>query len=130
MFVVVPLLVQLVAGELFALMGLALIMVLVALPGLRRVQDGRDGRAGKWGVRLTLVGLAAMVVLILSGDALDAMLDGTAQSIAEGAYLTLSAAAACGARRDRHVLDRDDPGEGPRRRAASGCSSGGWSWAW
>lgn len=97
LFVVVPLLVQLVAGELFALMGLALIMLLVALPGLRRVQAGKDGRAGKWGVRLTLVGLAVLAVLIVSGDALDAMLDGTAQSIAEAAYLTLMAAAAVSA---------------------------------
>ena len=97
LFVVVPLLVQLVAGELFALMGLALVMLLVALPGLRRVQAGKDGRAGKWGVRLTLVGLAVLAVLIVSGDALDAMLDGTAQSVAEGAYLTLMAAAAVSA---------------------------------
>ena len=97
LFVVVPLLVQLVAGELFALMGLALIMLLVALPGLHRLQGGGDGRAGKWGLRLTLVGLAVMVVLILSGDALDAMLDGTAQSIAEAAYLALGAGAALSA---------------------------------
>jgi hypothetical protein len=97
LFVVVPLLVQMVAGELFALMGLALIMLLVALPGLRRVQGGRDGGVGKWGVRLTLCGLAVMTVLIVSGDALDAMLDGTAQSIAEAGYLTLSAAAALSA---------------------------------
>ena len=102
LFVVVPLLVQLVAGELFALMGLALIMLLVALPGLRRLQGGRDGRAGKWGVRLTLVGLAVMAVLIVSGDALDAMLDGTAQSIAEAAYLALGCrGGAFRARRDR-----------------------------
>ena len=97
LFVVVPLLVQLVAGELFALMGFALIMLLVALPGLHRLQGGRDGRAGKWGLRLTLVGLAVMVVLILSGDALDAMFDGTAQSIAEAAYLALGAGAALSA---------------------------------
>jgi hypothetical protein len=97
LFVVVPLLVQLVAGELFALMGLALIMLLVALPGLHRLQGGRDGRAGKWGVRLTLAGLAVMAVLIVSGDALDAMLDGTAQSIAEAVYMSLLAAAAVSA---------------------------------
>lgn len=97
LFVVVPVLVQLVAGELFALMGLALLMLLVALPGLRRLQDGRDGRAGRWGCRLTLAGLAVMAVLVVSGDALDAMLDGTAQSIAEAAYLALLAVAAVAA---------------------------------
>ncbi|HEU5456110.1 MAG TPA: hypothetical protein VFU85_10550, partial [Nocardioides sp.] len=97
LFVVAPLLIEFVAGELFALMGLALILLLAALPGLRRVQGGRDGRAGKWGLGLTFAGLAVMVVLVLSGDALDAMLDGTAQSIAEAAYLALGAGAALSA---------------------------------
>lgn len=94
---VVPLLVELVSGDLFALMGLALILLLAALPVLRRVQGGRDARAGKWGLRLTFTGLAVMAVLILSGDALDAMLDGTAQAIAEAAYLALGAGAALSA---------------------------------
>jgi hypothetical protein len=97
LFVVAPLLIEFVAGELFALMGLALILLLAALPGLRKIQGGRDGRAGKWGLRLTLAGLAVMAVLVLSGDALDAMLDGTAQSVAEAAYLVLGAGAALSA---------------------------------
>ena len=90
-------LVEFVAGEMFALMGLALIMLLLALPGLRRLQDGRDGWAGRWGLHLTLAGIVVMVVLVVSGDALDAMLDGTAQSIAETVYLALLAVAAVSA---------------------------------
>jgi len=97
LFVGVPLLVEFVAGEMFALMGLALIMLLLALPGLRRLQDGRDGWAGRRGLHLTLAGLVVMVVLVVSGDALDAMLDGTAQSIAETVYLALLAVAAVSA---------------------------------
>ena len=97
MFLVVPLLVELVSDDVFALMGLALLCVLAALPGLRRLQSGRDGRPGAWGLRLTFVGLATMVVLVLSGDALDAMLDGSAQAVAEAIYLAAAAIAAMSA---------------------------------
>lgn len=97
LFIIVPLLVELVSYDFFALMGLALLFVLAALPGLRRLQSGRDGRLGSWGLRLTLVGLAAMVILVLGGDALDAMLDGSAQAIAETAYLLVAAVAAVSA---------------------------------
>lgn len=93
LLLLVPLLVEFVAGEFFALMGLALALLVAALPGLHRVQAGRDGAAGRWGTRLTLVGLATLVVLVVSGDALDAALDGTAQSVAEAAYLAAGAAA-------------------------------------
>lgn len=89
LFVVVPLLVELVDGDLFALMGLAALMVLAALPGLRRLQDGADGRLGGWGVRLLYVGLAVTVVLVVSGDPLDAALSGGAQAVAEGAFVVL-----------------------------------------
>ena len=97
LFLVVPLLVELVSDDLFALMGLALILVLAALPGLRRLQSGRDGVFGQWGLRLTFVGLAAMVVLVLGGDALDAMLDGSAQAVAEAIYMIVAALAAVSA---------------------------------
>lgn len=88
-FVVLPLLVELVSYDLFALMGLAGVMVLVALPGLRRLQQGADGRAGAWGLRLLLAGLVMLVVLVVSGDPLDAALGGTAQAVAEGAFVVL-----------------------------------------
>jgi hypothetical protein len=93
LLVTVPLLVELVSGDAFWLMGPAALLVLVALPGLRRLQDGQDGAAGAWGVRLALAGLAGAVALVLSGDALDAALDGTAQRVAEAAFLVVGAVA-------------------------------------
>lgn len=92
LFVVVPPLVELVSYDLFALMGLAGLMVMLSLPGLRRLQGGADGRAGSWGLRLVLGGLAVIVALVLSGDPLDAALDGTAQVVAEGAFTVLGVA--------------------------------------
>ena len=65
LFVVVPPIVQFVSGDAFLLMGVALLLVVAALPGLRRVQVGRDGAWGRWGLRLTLSGLGTMVVLVL-----------------------------------------------------------------
>ena len=94
LFLVVPLLVELVSGDAFALMGVALLVLLAALPGLRRLQAGRDGQLGRWGLRLTVAGLVAMVALVLSGDLLDAALSGTAQAVAEGVWLVVAAAAA------------------------------------
>lgn len=89
LFVVVPLLVELVSGDAFALMGLAALLVLAALPGLRRLQAGADGRAGAWGLRMILVGLAVLGVLILGGDPLDAVLSGSAQAVAEALFAVL-----------------------------------------
>lgn len=97
MFALVPLLVELVSGDAFLLMGVALLLLLAALPGLRRLQDGRDGRLGSRGLRLTVSGLAAMVVLVLSGDVLDALLDGSAQAVAEGTWLVVAALASLSA---------------------------------
>lgn len=97
LFVVVPVIVQFVAGDAFLLMGLALLLVLAALPGLGRVQMGRDGAWGRWGLRLTGAGLGTMVVLVLSGDALDAWLGGTAQDVAEGVWLLAATVAAVSA---------------------------------
>ncbi len=89
LFVVLPLLVELVSDDLFALMGLAGVMVLAALPGLRRLQGGADGRAGELGLRLRLGGLVGLVLLVVSGDPLDAVLDGAAQAVAEGVFAVL-----------------------------------------
>jgi hypothetical protein len=94
MFVIVPLLVEYVSGDAFALMGLAALLLLFALPGLRQMQHGTDGNAGKWGLRLLGAGLAALLVLVISGDPLDAMLDGTAQAVAEGAFTIIGALSA------------------------------------
>lgn len=91
LFVVVPVLVELVTGDAFLLMGLAGLLFLAALPGVRRVQEGADGRAGAWGLRLIYLGLSALVVLILSGDLIDATVDGTAQEVAETVFLLVGA---------------------------------------
>ena len=97
LFVVVPLLVELVSGDAFALMGVALLVLLAALPGLRRLQAGRDGALGRWGLRMVVAGLVAMVGLVLSGDLLDAALSGGAQEVAEGVWLAVAAVAALSA---------------------------------
>lgn len=93
MFVVVPPIVELVVGDAFVLMGVALALVLAAIPGLRRLQAGRDGRLGAWGVRLAPAGLLTLLVLVFSGDLLDAAFDGTAQAVVESVYLAVGAAA-------------------------------------
>jgi len=97
LFLVVPLLVEFVTGDAFALMGVALLVLLGALPGLRRLQGGRDGQLGRWGLRFTFAGLLGMVGVVLSGDVLDAALSGTAQAVAEGVWLVVAAVAALSA---------------------------------
>jgi hypothetical protein len=97
LFVVVPLLVELVTYDAFLLVGVALLLLVAALPGLRRLQVGRDGRLGHWGLRLTLIGLVTMTVLVLGADALDAALSGSAQSVAEGAWTVVAGLAALSA---------------------------------
>lgn len=93
LFVVVPLLVEFVSGDAFLLMGVAGVLVLAALPGLRRLQHGADGRAGAWGLRLTIGGLCALVLLILSGDLIDAAVSGGVQAIVETVFLLVGGAA-------------------------------------
>ncbi|MGH3362984.1 MAG: hypothetical protein ACRDOM_11050 [Nocardioides sp.] len=96
LLVLVPLVVEFVSGDAFALMGLVLLLVLGALPGLRRLQVGRDGRAGRWGQRLTFAGLAGMIAVVVSGDVLDAAMSGTAQAAAEAIWLVVAALATLG----------------------------------
>lgn len=93
LFLIVPLLVEFVSGDAFLLMGVAGLLFLAALPGLRSLQGGADGASGRWGLRLTLGGLAAMVVLILSGDLVDAATSGGAQDVAEGVFVVVGAVA-------------------------------------
>lgn len=93
LFVVVPLLVEFVSGDAFLLMGVAALLALAALPGLRRMQHGADGRRGKWGLRLAVSGLCALVVLILSGDLIDAAVDGSTQDVAEAGFMVVGAVA-------------------------------------
>jgi hypothetical protein len=97
LFVVVPAVVELVTYDAFVLMGVALLLLVAALPGLHRLQAGRDGRLGRWGLRMTVAGLLAMVVLVLGGDVLDAALSGTAQSVAEGLWAIVAGLAAVSA---------------------------------
>jgi hypothetical protein len=93
LFVVVPVLVEFVSGDAFLLMGVAGLLVLAALPGLRRRQDGADGRSGTWGLWLTMSGLCALVVLILSGDLIDAAVSGSVQGVAEAVFMVVGAVA-------------------------------------
>lgn len=93
LFVGVPPLVEFVSGDAFALMGVAGLLFVAALPGIRRAQDGRDGRSGAWGLRLTMIGLCTLVGLILSGDLIDAAVDGSAQEVAESAFVLVGALA-------------------------------------
>jgi len=92
LFVLVPLLVEFVSGDAFVLMGVAGLLVLAALPGLRRMQGGADGRAGRMGLRLIVGGLVLLVGLIFTGDPLDAALSGTVQEWAEGVFAVLGVA--------------------------------------
>jgi hypothetical protein len=93
LFVVVPLLVEFVSGDAFLLMGVAGALVLAALPGLRRMQQGADGRAGAWGLRMTIGGLCSLVLLILSGDLIDAAVSSGAQPLAETLFMVVGGAA-------------------------------------
>lgn len=93
LFAVTPLLVEFVTGDAFLLMGVAGVLVLAALPGLRRLQLGADGQAGAWGLRLTMGGLCSLVVLILSGDLIDAAVSGNAQTVVEAVFMVVGGAA-------------------------------------
>ena len=57
LFILAVPLVQPVAGEFFLLLGVAALLLVLALPGLHRQQHGRDGALGRWGVRLAVAGL-------------------------------------------------------------------------
>lgn len=87
LFVVVPLLVELVTGDAFVLMGVALLATLAALPNLHRLHAGADGRAGAWGLRGALLGLAAAVVLVAVADLVVASLDGAVRDAVETTVL-------------------------------------------
>ena len=91
LFVLVPLVVEFVSGDAFVLMGVAGLLVVLALRGLHRLQRGADGRAGAVGLRLVYGGLVVLAALILTGDPLDAVLSGAAQQWAEGVFAVLGA---------------------------------------
>lgn len=93
LFAVAPLMVEFVSGDAFLLMGVAGVLVLAALPGLRRLQRGADGQAGAWGLRLTMAGLCSLVLLILSGDLIDAAVSGSVQTVVEAAFMVVGGAA-------------------------------------
>lgn len=93
LFVVVPMLVEFVSGDAFLLMGVAGVLVLAAMPGLRRLQHGADGRVGTWGLRLTMGGLCSLVLLIFSGDLVDAAVSGGVQTLVEVVFMAVGGAA-------------------------------------
>ena len=97
LFAVVPLLVEFVAGEAFALMGLALVLLVASLPALHRLQGGRDGRLGSWGVRLGVGGFGALILLALSASLIGPRLSDSAESVAQVGYAVLAGAAALAA---------------------------------
>ena len=82
LLVAVAPLTELVAGDFFMLLPVALVLVVVALPGLRAVQGGADGSAGRAGLRMLALGLLSAVVLVVVGSlALDALPEGTADVV-------------------------------------------------
>lgn len=86
LFAVVPILVELVAGELFALMGVALLLLVLSLSPLRALQAGRDGRAGRWGVRLVMAGGGSLVLVLVLGELLAGVVPGAGSAAAENGY--------------------------------------------
>ena len=67
-------LVELVAGEFFLLLGVAALLLVLALPGLHHQQKGADGALGRWGVRVSVGGLLLAGALIVVAEAvLDAI---------------------------------------------------------
>jgi hypothetical protein len=70
LFITVVPLVELVAGEFFLLLGVAALLLVLAMPGLHRQQNGEDGSLGLWGVRLSVGGLLLAGVLIVVAEAL------------------------------------------------------------
>lgn len=83
LFVGVPMLVELVTGDAFVLMALALLAMLAALPNLHRLHAGSDGRAGAWGLRAALLGLATSVVLLVVADLAIDLVPGSVRGTAE-----------------------------------------------
>lgn len=72
---------ELVAGDFFLLLPLALVLMLVALPGLRAAQGGADGAAGRLGLRMLTLGLLGAVLLVVVGSlVLDSMSSGAADA--------------------------------------------------
>ncbi|MCW2921431.1 MAG: hypothetical protein JWL76_1305 [Thermoleophilia bacterium] len=93
LLIIVPLLVEFVSGDAFALMAVAALLFLVSLPGLHRVQGGADGAAGRRGLRMLLIGLVVLVVLIAGADPLDAAVSGAAQDVVETAFMAFAGSA-------------------------------------
>lgn len=88
LFVLVPSVIELVTGDAFVLMGLALVLLVGALPGLHRLQAGRDGQVGRWGVRLIVAGLLGMIAAIVGSEVV---------VVGETAWLALAALSALAA---------------------------------
>ena len=85
LFAVVPLVVEFVTGDAFVLMGLALLLLLCALPGLHRLQAGRDGGLGRWSVRLTVGGIIGLIAAVVGSEVV---------VLGEAAWMSIAAASA------------------------------------
>jgi hypothetical protein len=94
---VVPALVELVGDGFFVLLPVALLAMLVALPGLRRHQDGRDGHAGKLGVAMVNLGLLGAVLVMVAGSLVLDSLSARAQDSLEPLLMGTAAAGAVAA---------------------------------
>ena len=65
---------EFVIEQLFYLLGLVLLLLVVALPGLEAAQGGRDGRLGRAGFVLALVGAATLAMLFAAAGVAEGLL--------------------------------------------------------
>ena len=94
LLVAVPPLVEYVADDFFLLLPVALLLMLVALPGLRRAQHGADEPHGRGGLRMLNLGLlAAIGIMVVGSIALDA-LPARAQTVTEPLLMLVAGVAA------------------------------------
>lgn len=96
LFIVVPLLVEMVDDDLLALFPLALLTLVAAMPGIRRAQAGDDGETGRWGMRLTGIGLVGAVTVFVVGGFLGVETGSAAEVALMAVALSLTAAALVG----------------------------------
>lgn len=97
LLVAVPPLVEYVADDFILLLPVALVLMLVALPGLRRRQHGADEPAGRIGLRLVNLGLLVAIVTVVVGSLVLDALPAAVQTVAEPLLMLVAAVAALGA---------------------------------
>ena len=97
LLVAVPPLVEYVAGDFFLLLPVALVLMLVALPGLRRHQGGQDGPIGAVGLRMVTTGLVVAVATMVLGSILLDSVPPAVQDVAEPVLVLIAGLAALAA---------------------------------